>query len=59
MSANGSRYVTLYAAGPLWVMFDRARIYPSRAYHIDHLGSHVTGSAESCRAFLTWLGGAL
>lgn len=56
MSASGSRYVTVLQYGPLWVQFDRARVWQSRAYLIEHQGSRLTGSYEGLQGLLRWLG---
>ena len=54
--ASGSRYVTVYAAGPLWVMYDRARVWTHTTYLILHEGSRLTGSPVALWPFLRWLG---
>lgn len=59
MSATGSRYVTRFRYGSLWVRFDRAQVRRNERYLIEYQGSRLTGSYESLQGLLRWLGAAV
>lgn len=59
MSSTGSRYVTRFQYGPLWIRFDRAQVRRNELYLIEYQGSRLTGSYESLQGLLRWLGEAV